>query len=184
MSAALIAARKLQDDKAAGKKRKREKPAAVPEGEKVLVDAVATAEAEAAAAEEKARVAEEKAKAAEEAKEKKRLQAKEYLQCWEQRETLPWRFNKKLQQWWLTCWGSTSEVTKPEFATFTAYAVTISGAARSRLLDDARTAAAAPQDKEAAEGEDADPAAKAAHKKRIRAKKLVKALESSSEPAR
>ncbi|KAH8063824.1 ATP binding protein [Aureococcus anophagefferens] len=49
---------------------------------------------------EAAQAAKEKAEAAaQEAKDRKRVQALEYLQTWENRATLPWRFNKKLQQW-------------------------------------------------------------------------------------
>jgi hypothetical protein len=125
---------------------------------------------------EAAQAAKEKAEAAaQEAKDRKRVQALEYLQTWENRATLPWRFNKKLQQWWVDHWGSTALVSKGEFARFLDYAATIAGAVRGRLADDAAAAAAV----EAVE-DTTDPAVRAAQKKRIRAKKLAKVLEAAA----
>ena len=58
---------------------------------------------------------------------------------------------------------------------FLEYAPTIQGGAKERLRDDAKKAAAA--DVPETEGDDEDAATKARRKKRIRARKLVKALE-------
>ena len=89
------------------------------------------------------------------------------------RETTPWRL-KGLQEWWLKNWGSTAAVAKADFAIFL-YAPTIQGGAKERLREDAKKAAAA--DVPETEGDDEDAATKARRKKRIRARKLVKALE-------
>ena len=59
------------------------------------------------------------------------------------RRGAPRRFSKNLQNWWLAHWGSTADASKGDFALFLEYAATIKGAARDRLLADARAAAAA-----------------------------------------
>ena len=160
-----------------GRKRKREKTKLF-DGEQAVASAMASKEAEEAAAEAKKAKAAAEAERAAEAKQRKRVLALEYLQTWSTVRSA-WRFNKKLQQWWVEHWGSTVDVSKADFATFVDYAESISGAVRGRLLADAKVAAAV----EAVEDTE-DPAVKAVQKKRIRAKKLVKALEAAPEPKR
>jgi len=91
------------------------------------------------------------------------------------RRGAPRRFSKNLQNWWLAHWGSTADASKGDFALFLEYAATIKGAARDRLLADARAAVAAEVPE--VERDDEDPATKALRKRRIRAKKVARALE-------
>mmetsp|Transcript_23238 Transcript_23238/g.71797 ORF Transcript_23238/g.71797 Transcript_23238/m.71797 type:complete len:170 (+) Transcript_23238:331-840(+) len=142
---------------------------------KIVKDEATDADAAAAAA----NALEERKLAAAEAKEKKKTAAIEYMSGWARRDQAPWRFNKTLQGWWCANWGSTVEVAKGDFATFLEYAPTIAGAARTRLLEHAREAAA--EEVEAADEEDA--ATKQRRKQGIRARKLVRALEAPDAPA-
>lgn len=140
-----------------------QKPKRSPKAEKAAAPAE---DAEATAA----RLAAEAA-AAEAARAKKSAAALAYVRGWAARGTAPWRFNKTLQQWWLDSWGDAATVSKGDFAIFIDYAATIAGGARARLAAEAATAAAH-------EGEDS-----IIKKKRIRAKKLARALEAAA-PAR
>ena len=132
-------------------------------------------EAAAANAAKKKAAAEAKRQKEEQQRAQKASDAVAYVHAWRLRETTPWRFQKGLQEWWLKHWGSTAAVAKADFAIFLEYAPTIQGGAKERLRDDAKKAAAA--DVPETEGDDEDAATKARRKKRIRARKLVKALE-------
>jgi len=132
-------------------------------------------EAAAANAAKRKAAAEAKRQKEEQQRAQKASDAVAYVHAWRLRETTPWRFQKGLQEWWLKHWGSTAAVAKADFAIFLEYAPTIQGAAQERLRDDAKKAAAA--DVPETEGDDEDAATKARRKKRIRARKLVKALE-------
>ena len=132
-------------------------------------------EAAAANAAKRKAAAEAKRQKEEQQRAQKASDAVAYVHAWKIRETAPWRFQKGLQEWWLKNWGSTAAVAKADFAIFLAYAPTIQGGAKERLRDDAKKAAAADVPETEGDGEDA--ATKAKRKKRIRARKLVKALE-------
>ena len=132
-------------------------------------------EAAAANAAKRKAAAEAKRQKEEQQRAQKASDAVAYVHAWRLRETTPWRFQKGLQEWWLKNWGSTAAVAKADFAIFIEYAPTIQGGAKERLRDDAKKAAAA--DVPETEGADEDAATKARRKKRIRARKLVKALE-------
>lgn len=132
--------------------------------------AAAAAKSEKAAAVRKAQKLKE-----ESARVQKAGNATAYVRMWGDRERQPWRFQKGLQEWWLKHWGSTVDVAKGDFAIFLEYAATIKGGAGERLLTEAQKAAAAVVPE--TEGEAEDDATKAKRKKRIRARKLVKALE-------
>ena len=132
-------------------------------------------EAAAANAAKRKAAAEAKRQKEEQQRAQKASDAVAYVHAWRLRDTTPWRFQKGLQEWWLKNWGSTAAVAKADFAIFLSYAPTIQGGAKERLRDDAKKAAAA--DVPENEGADEDAATKARRKKRIRARKLVKALE-------
>ena len=132
-------------------------------------------EAAAANAAKRKAAAEAKRQKEEQQRAQKASDAVAYVHAWKIRDTTPWRFQKGLQEWWLKNWGSTAAVAKADFAIFLSYAPTIQGGAKERLRDDAKKAAAA--DVPETEGADEDAATKARRKKRIRARKLVKALE-------
>ena len=132
-------------------------------------------EAAAANAAKRKAAAEAKRQKEEQQRAQKASDAVAYVHAWKIRETTPWRFQKGLQEWWLKNWGSTAAVAKADFAIFLSYAPTIQGGAKERLCEDAKKAAAA--DMPETEGANEDAATKARRKKRIRARKLVKALE-------
>ncbi|KAJ1453675.1 hypothetical protein M885DRAFT_523940 [Pelagophyceae sp. CCMP2097] len=100
----------------------------------------------------------------------RRIAAKTYLIEWRTRGENDWRFNKKLQTWWVQrCLDV--DLSKVEFDLWCEYAANIDGAVRARLRDEAAQKAEA--SKKSDDGAE-EPAEKT--KLRIRATKLNKLL--------